>query len=266
MTPTRIIRFIGVAGLIGWFGMVGWVAKTTQAQNGGALPPPAAPAAGDPKDAPPAILDPGLPRPFSKVKAPAPPVQVSEKHQEIPSVPGLAKIIEAAPPVIGQGEPPPPAAPTDAAKDSLPPITPERYAAGAPTDDPEKSAQAFVERSRKEAEAHLKALTTEAAQLRSQLAKLESGIKRWQTLVNALRGTQARGSSEDSSPSDLEPLPQAATGDPRADRRVKWASSNPPAPAEDTLDSPGPSAAARELAPAPYARPATAVAPGLVPR
>jgi hypothetical protein len=128
------------------------------------------------------------------------------------------------------------------------------------TDDPEQSARAFVERSRKEAEAHLKALTAEAAQLRARLARLESGIKRWQALVSALRGTQAQAASEET-PSDLEPLPQAASGDPRADKRVKWASSSPAAPAEDSLDPPTPSPP-----PAPYARPGTAVAPGLVPR
>ena len=47
MTPTRIIRMIGIAGLVGWMILVGWVAKTSQAQNGAqdakALPGPTEP-------------------------------------------------------------------------------------------------------------------------------------------------------------------------------------------------------------------------------
>jgi hypothetical protein len=255
MTPTRIVRLIGIAGLIGWFGMVGWVAKTTQAQNGGALPLPSAPAGSDPSGAvPPQSND--LPQPMPREQPPAPPVEGFKKQTELPSVTGPAKYTEAAPPAIGQGELMPHAAAAE-------PVTSEGYGVAAPsTEDPEKSAQRFAERSRREAEAHLKALTTEAAQLRARLAKLESGIKRWQTLVNALKGTQGSSLSEDS-PSDLEPLPQAAAADPRADKRVKWATASPPATADDPIDSSAPGAAP---APVPYARPATAVAPGLLPR
>lgn len=258
MTPTRIVRFIGIVGLIGWFGMVGWVAKTTQAQNGGAVPPPVAPV-GDIKDAPPPSVD-AQP---SKLKSPAPPIQTDEKRTGPAPSANATKPFESAPSPYGLDETLPPAP-----KDSLRPIaSTSTTTAATPPDDPEQSAQAFMERSRKEAEAHLKDLSTEAAQLRARLAKLESGIKRWQSLVNALKGTQASSMAEEASPSDLESLPQASIGDHRADKRVKWASSNPTAPAEDALDSPLPGPApARAPAPAPYARPAAAVAPGLVPR
>ena len=261
MTPTRIIRFIGIAGLIGWFGMVGWVAKTTQAQNGGASAAARGRRWGSIERTP-----------SRRCRSMSPQTTAQGEGPGVSSVQPGESTTEPMPAPAGVGQAPRGRSPAHrprrtatsrqpcrdrSAKDSFPPIAPTGDAAAPPTDDPEKSAQAFVERSRKEAEAHLKALTTEAAQLRSRLAKLESGIKRWQTLVNALKGTQATALSEDASPSDLEPLPQAATGDPRADKRVKWASSNPPAPAEDALDSPAPTAApAREPAPAPYARPA----------
>ena len=44
-----------------------------------------------------------------------------------------------------------------------------------------------MERSQKEAEEHLKALTAEAEQLRTRLAKLDSGIKKWQNLLTHSR-------------------------------------------------------------------------------
>jgi hypothetical protein len=49
-----------------------------------------------------------------------------------------------------------------------------------------------VERNEKEAEEHLKVLTAEAELLRARVAKLESGIKKWQSLVNALRAAQGQ--------------------------------------------------------------------------
>jgi hypothetical protein len=252
MTATRIVRSIGIVGLIGWFAMAGWVARTTLAQNpnGGALPLPVTPAGID-RDGPPPVE-----------RAPAPLAQAAQKPSALAPAPAPSKPREAAPPPIGPAEPPLPTAPAEpAAKQALAPYDPVAVTVAAPSsDDPERSAQAFVERSRKEAESNLKALTAEAAQLRARLARLESGIKRWQSLVNALKGTQAQAATEET-PSDLEPLPQAAAADPRADRRVKWASSPAAAPAEDVLESPAPSPSH-----APHARPSTAVAPGLVPR
>ncbi len=113
--------------------------------------------------------------------------------------------------------PPEASAPADAGPGTL---SAESHAA-ATGDDPEQSAQSFVERNQKEAEEHLKALTTEAQQLRTRLAKLESGIKKWQGLVNALKSSQGQPvvvTSEDAG--DLEPI---KPGGVRNDKRVKWA-------------------------------------------
>src|SRR5262245_2578244 len=99
MTATRIIRSIGIAGLIGWFGMVGWVARTTLAQNGGTLPVPVAPARIH-RDVPPAME-----------RAPTPLAQPALKPSELGPAPGPVKPRESAPPPIGHGEPPVPVVP-----------------------------------------------------------------------------------------------------------------------------------------------------------
>ncbi len=70
------------------------------------------------------------------------------------------------------------------------------------TDDPEKNAQAFAEQNRKMAESQLKTLKEEEARLRARLQKVESGIKRWQALLEALK------QSESVSDEALEPIPQ----------------------------------------------------------
>ena len=134
---------------------------------------------------------------------------------------------------------PPPAIPGDVAPTPGTPVSVNSAAlttqvqepAASPDDNPEKSAQSFVERNQKEAEAHLKALTAEAEQLRARLTRLESGIKRWQVLVNALRSAQGVAAADE--PSTLEPVPQTSPGGPRADKKVKWTSANP-APASTT--------------------------------
>src|SRR5208337_2770654 len=97
------------------------------------------------------------------------------------------------------------------------------------SDDPEQSAQSFVQRNQKEAEDHLSALTAEAQQLRARLAKLESGIKKWQCLVSALKSSQGQPvtstanapGAEDAG--DLEPIKPSQAGGARTDKRVKWA-------------------------------------------
>ena len=86
-----------------------------------------------------------------------------------------------------------------------------------------------MERNQKEAEEHLKALTAEAELLRARLARLESGIKNWQSLVSALK--TARGqpiTSTATAPGaeeagDLKPIKPGQPTRAREDRRVKWA-------------------------------------------
>lgn len=53
-------------------------------------------------------------------------------------------------------------------------------------DDPEKAAQDFAERTRKEADTAIKSLSAEAETLRARLRKVEAGLQRWQALQAAL--------------------------------------------------------------------------------
>jgi len=201
-------------GLVGWLGMVGWMAKTSQAQNGGQAPPPA------------------LPGPKQEI--------AGKESLPPPPIAPLASLAQA-PPAI---EPVP-------AATEKPPSLPEPIAkaeglnlhdgVASGHDDPEKAAQSFVERNQKEAEAHLKALTTEAEQLRSRLAKLDSGIKKWQNLLTALKAAQqGQPLAAAEEPGNLEPIAAGSAG-PRSDKRVKWASasagtagsSTQPAPANE---------------------------------
>jgi len=232
MTPTRVVRMIGIAGLVGWMGMVGWVAKTTQAQNGGQNPPASPPAATKPDDqtkpAPetPKAQSNGAPAPLPVAPEadlspnPPPPLPAEVK-------PHSAKEESASPPpALGI---PAPAQQASAAPESAGIRTlPESHPA-ASTDDPEQSAQSFVERSQKEAEDHLRTLTAEAQQLRARLAKLESGIKKWQCLVSALKASEGQPiASTANAPGaeeagDLEPIKPSQAGGARTDKRVKWA-------------------------------------------
>jgi len=235
MTPTRIVRMIGIAGVIGWMGLVGWVAKTTQAQNGAQNPPALPPVATKPDDqtkpAPATLKAQGNDAPAALPVAPEadlslnppPPLPADVKHhaakEESPSPPTAVPSIPAPAQQAA-------AAPAPAAIRTLQESQP-----AASTDDPEQAAKSFVERSQKEAEDHLRALTAEAQQLRARLAKLESGIKKWQCLVSALKSSEGvqvpvittanPPGAEDAG--DLEPIKPNQAGGARADKRVKWA-------------------------------------------
>ena len=136
------------------------------------------------------------------------------------------------------------------------------------SDDPEQSAQSFVQRNQKEAEDHLSALTAEAQQLRARLAKLESGIKKWQCLVSALKSSQGQPvtstanapGAEDAG--DLEPIKPSQAGGARVDKRVKWATATSAATGAGA--QPAPAADPPQQLPA--AQPPQVVAPGSVPR
>lgn len=272
MTPTRIVRSIGIAGLVGWLGMVGWVAKTTQAQNGGQNPPPMPPAATKHGNLPKAgsevtkpaskdILEPLPVAPDPGPSSETPPAPLD------PAAPSAAKPIEPlSPPPIERDVAPPIGQPS--ASEAAVPRTLAAHQPASAGDDPEQSAQSFVERNQKEAEDHLRSLTAEAEQLRGRLAKLESGIKKWQGLVNALRTAQGQPitsaavapGAEDAG--DLEPIKPRQPGSARSDKRVKWATASgaPPASEVDTAAAP---VAAQQI---PTARPLQAVVPGAQPR
>jgi hypothetical protein len=285
MTPTRIVRTIGIAGLVGWMGMVGWVAKTTQAQNSGQDPPPAQNGGQDPSPLPPAAT-----------KRESLPQAGSERPKALDAPEPLPVAPESAAGLASDKSPspsPPPPLPAvgehPAAKESsshpptirIPAATQQASAASeptglrtlpenqpAPSDDPEQSAQSFVERNQKEAEDHLRALTAEAQQLRARLAKLESGIKKWQGLVSALKSAQGQPinsaafapGTEDAG--DLEPIKPNQAGGARADKRVKWATATSAATGAGA--QPGEIVDPAQQLPA--AQPLQVVVPGSVPR
>lgn len=277
-TPARIVRFVGITGLVCWLGMIGWLAKTSRAQNGVQAPPPA-PSAVRPDTA--GKVDLSLPPPIAPAEAPKPaPTRVpplSPDKQHAPPEPTHHEGL--APPPI---EPQPPAqARSQAPEPAVPPLPAAEANPVAATEDPELSAQTFVERNQKEAEERLKALTAEAEQLRTRLNKLQSGVKKWENLVNALRmakqgpvtATAVTAGAEDAG--DLEPIRPGTPGGARGEKRVKWStaagsgnataaatSAQPPA---EEAEPAGP-AAAPPPAQVPVARPAQATAPAVVPR
>ena len=161
MTPARIVRMIGIAGLVGWMGLAGWVAKTTQAQNGGQNPAPLPPTATMPENLPmegqetPKVQRNDAPAPLpvaadsaaSSASDPPPPLPPVGKHHAAKE----ESLSTAAP----RGIP----APTQQASAASEPagIRTLTESQTAPSgDDPEQSAQSFVERNQKEAEDHLR--------------------------------------------------------------------------------------------------------------
>ncbi len=273
MTPTRIVRMIGIAGVIGWMGMVGWVAKTTQAQNPGQNPPALPPVATKP-DAQ-TKSEPGTPKAQSNDVPASLPVAPEADLSRNPPPPLPAEVKPHAareeslspPPALGNPAPAQQAsaAPEPAAIRAVPESQP-----AVSTDDPEQSAQSFVERSQKEAEDHLRALTAEAQQLRARLAKLESGIKKWQCLVSALKSSEGvqvpivttanPPGAEDAG--DLEPIKPNQAGGARADKRVKWATATSAA----TGASAQPAETVNPPQPLPAGEPLQVVVPGPAPR
>ena len=172
----RIALALAIAGLT----LIGWVARSTRAQDG------ARPGAEEPK-----LSAPGPPA--------ATPVQDAApvlKDGPMPSEPGL-------PPVRDGG------VTTEAPAAAVP-----------ANDDPEQNARAFVERNRKEARDELKKLEEEAQRLRTRLGKVEAGIRRWEALLTSLDNSERidppvnlRPLSNDH-PTQLEPAPIAAGAQP----------------------------------------------------
>jgi hypothetical protein len=282
MTPTRVVRMIGIAGLVGWMGMVGWVAKNTQAQNDGQDPPTLPPVATKPNDltkaapetpkarsndapAPlPVATDSAATSPADPSPNPPPPLPAVGKHR-------AAKEESLSPPpaleerIIGI---PAPAHQASAASEPAGLRTRPENEPPSSIDDPEQSAQSFVERNQKEAEDHLRALTAEAQQLRARLAKLESGIKKWQCLVSALKSSEGQPSITTANApgaeeaGDLEPIKPSQAGGARADKRVKWATATSAAAGAGA--QPGENVNPPQQLPA--GQPLQVVVPGSVPR
>ncbi|MBV8309509.1 MAG: hypothetical protein JO344_03825, partial [Planctomycetaceae bacterium] len=151
MTPTRIVRLIGIAGLVGWMGLAGWVARTSQAQNGGRNPPASPPAPTKPDGRTESAPDAKVP---SSV-APAPPPAASDSAASRAADPSLS--LDPPPPLPVAGDGPggkraetPSSTLGPTASDAVPQSLPDSQPAPS-SDDPEQLAQSFVERNQKEA-------------------------------------------------------------------------------------------------------------------
>jgi hypothetical protein len=121
--------------------------------------------------------------------------------------------------------------PSVADSDPLPPAiaAPAGFTPEGTLADPEGAAKAFVDRSQKEADEAVTALSKEAESLRARLQKVEAGLARWQAVKESLGSTAAarpawrrRGDEE---PRVLEP---AAPGRKEAARRRRPGSSPRP--------------------------------------
>jgi hypothetical protein len=153
-----------------------------------------------------------------KAATPKPATTIADKPQALPeampdpvSVPTLPA---ETPPTAPGASSPPPFGGTGPRVDVVEPggTGTER------ADDPEKEAGAYVEKTRREATAAVKALRDEAEALRARLKKVEAGLRRWEALLSALdpeghwekaEHVTAEGSPpvQAAEPAVLEPVP-----------------------------------------------------------
>ncbi len=185
-TVSGIIPKLTIAGLVVGLSLIGWVARSSLAQ--------------DPAPAPRTLPDRG--------DSPAPPIDVDKiaPPQRSPQT--------TAEPFPSAAEAPPqltvptlPAPGTDTAPKSAEIGATSKTAVDAtssppPTvvDDPEKAAQDFVQQNQKLAESQLKVLKDEAEKLRARLRKVEAGIKRWEALKQALEKSQTAAAATRNEP------------------------------------------------------------------
>jgi hypothetical protein len=104
-----------------------------------------------------------------------------------------------------------------AADSDSPPSSAEAATPMTRDEDPEKTALTFAEDNQKQAEGQLKTLREEEAKLKSRLLKLEAGIKRWESVLVALKQSQAARNDIPSPKSPrFEPRSQTAAERERA--------------------------------------------------
>jgi len=215
-TGSRNVSKLIIAGVVVSLSFVGWVARGSLAQ--------------DPVPVPQTLPDPGASVP--------PSIRVPKDTS-----PQGAAGTTAEPGLSSTDSPPQLTVPTLPAAQSDFAITRKSSANPTPSppptavDDPEKAAQAFVQENEKLAELQLKALKDEADKLRARLRKVEAGIKRWQSLKEALQRSQAATGTEaksavipgvvvpgaanhsgvEAAPTDLDPISAtpSRTTDPR---------------------------------------------------
>ena len=166
MRPLYRIKLpVAIAAVVAGVALVGWVARSSRAQER------------SPQEKAPAI-------PTAPSEA-APPGLIGEPAdlapKPAPADPALSDRVEGASP-LPRPEPEG-LTPADAQRPAPTPPGPQ-------DDDPEKNARAFVEQNRKVAQDELKKLKDEADRLRARLGKVEGGIKRWETLLAALENSE----------------------------------------------------------------------------
>ena len=155
------------------FCLIGWVAKATLAQDPPVRPAPPQLLGGLPATAPAQAQD-------LSPNAEATKPSATRDHSPAPfqeQIPGSHATSE---PLAAQ-----PAAAVIESSVTSPPHIPNAE------EDPEKAALAFVAQNQKQAEFQLKNLKDEEANLKARLRKVEAGIKRWESLLGALKQSQA---------------------------------------------------------------------------
>jgi hypothetical protein len=190
-TISRIVTRLMTGVLIVGVSFMIWMARGSRAQD--AKPAPTPPEHSR-KSAPDPAIDSSLPL-IQDTKPSAPPAP--EPSHAAPDSPKPLPNAETQLP----GDRPSVDPPLQPVEKSTVPAPEAPSALPATTDDPEKAAEAFVQENQKLADAQLKALKDEAEKLRARLRKVEAGIKRWESLKNALQKSQELASTSDLFPS-----------------------------------------------------------------
>ena len=180
--------------------LIGWVTRNSIAQSRPQDPPPSTAPGGAHKEA-------------------SPPASEAVKAEPSPVVlPGPDPIPMEKPEPLNSKEPPSPEPlPSRASAPAPAPVVVGPDHAPIESEDPEKVASEFLEQNRKLAETQVKALKEEAEKLRTRLAKVEGGIKRWDRLLEALKRSQEAAESEQTAvtpgerPSSLKFQPKTET-------------------------------------------------------
>jgi hypothetical protein len=168
------LAWVGVAATLC---LIGWVAKTTFAQD-----PPQKPATNAAAAEPAAA--PSLPEDLNV------PTIKAEPANSYPANPPLA--VDTRPGPIESPQEPNQVSPRSSLEDV--PATADSLAgsssAASTSADPEKAALVFVLENQKLAESQLKNLRDEESKLKARMLKVQAGIQRWESLVEALKQSQ----------------------------------------------------------------------------
>jgi hypothetical protein len=162
--------------------VVGWVAKTTVAQDRRQKPPPTA-----------AVADPATPPPSLSEDLDVPTIKAAEPSNIVVSSPNFLDISQSAspasPPEPNQVSPRSSLEEIAAANDNSAGSRSASSASSASA-DPETAALVFVAENQKLAESQLRNLKDEESKLKARLLKVQAGIKRWESLAQALKRSQ----------------------------------------------------------------------------